>query len=77
MEEVRKQVKLVQRYLKLEKFIVDPYGRWLYKDILAVLDEYERKPTPNSVKLITFLQFPKLKDVKDCQKYDYGEDLHK
>jgi len=66
VEDVREQVELVQRQVRRANFNVDPYEQRLRKDVLAVLDEFERKVTPDSAKLVTIFNFLGLKDAKDC-----------
>lgn len=67
VEDVREQVELVQRQVRRAKFTVDPYEQRLRKDVLAVLDEFERKVTPDSAKLVTIFNFLGLNDARDCR----------
>lgn len=67
VEDVREQVELVQRQVRRAKFTVDPFEQRLRKDVLAVLDEFERKVTPDSAKLVTIFDFLGLKDARDCR----------
>eukprot|EP01018_Ginkgo_biloba_P015197 Gb_29276 [translate_table: standard] len=68
LEDVREQVELVHKQAGRAKLFIDPREQQLRKDVLAILDEFERKVTPDSSKLIKVFDHLGLKDAKDCRK---------
>lgn len=66
-EDVREQLELLHRQAKRSKVSVDPLEDELRKDVISVLDEFERKVTPDSAKLQKIFEHLEIKNGKDCR----------
>uniref|UniRef100_A0A0D6QWD0 RING-type E3 ubiquitin transferase n=1 Tax=Araucaria cunninghamii TaxID=56994 RepID=A0A0D6QWD0_ARACU len=66
-EDVREQVELVHRQARRAKVSVDPVEQGLRKDVISVLDEFERKVTPDKGKLEKIFEHLQIKDGRDCR----------
>eukprot|EP01018_Ginkgo_biloba_P011668 Gb_10871 [translate_table: standard] len=67
-DEVREQVQLVHRQARRATLFMEPAEQELRKDVLAVLEEFERKVIPDASKLGKIFDSLQLKDARSCRR---------
>eukprot|EP01018_Ginkgo_biloba_P007283 Gb_20805 [translate_table: standard] len=67
-DEVREQIELVHKQARKAKLFVDVAEEQLCRDVLAVLDEFEKEVIPNESKLRRIFNNLQLEDARGCQR---------
>lgn len=67
-DEVKEQIELVHRQARRAKLFIDTSEEQLRRDVLSVLDEFEKEVTPNESKLRKIFDDLHLKNARDCRR---------